>query len=74
MQHPDRDDEKKLARTIRYLEKTKHLPLILKVNDHGIVEWWVDASFAVHEDMRSRSGMNMSLGTGTVYGSSSKQK
>ena len=74
VQHPDRDDEKKLARTIRYLEKTKHLPLILKVNDHGIVEWWVDASFAVHEDMRSRSGMNMSLGTGTVYGSSSKQK
>ena len=74
VQHPDIDDDKKLVRTIRYLEKTKHLPLILRVNDNGIIEWWVDASFAVHEDMRSRSGIHMSLGVGAIYGASSKQK
>ena len=71
---PDADDDKKLARVIRYLEKTKYLPLILRVNKNGAVQWWVDASFAVHEDMRSRTGINMSLGVGTVYGASQKQK
>ena len=70
---PDKDDDKKLARTIRYLEKTKYLPLILKVNSNGVVEWWVNASFTVHEDMRSRSGMHMSPGSGVVYGVSMKQ-
>ena len=48
--------------------------MILRVNNNNIVEWWVDASFAVHDDMRSRSGMQMSLGRGTIYGASVKQK
>ena len=74
VKNPDTDDQKKLARTIRYLMKTAHLPMILKCNDDGIIQWWVDASFAVHEDMRSRTGMQMSLGTGTIYGTSQKQK
>ena len=71
---PNEDDDLKLARTIRYLMATRHLPLILKVDKNGIVEWWVDASFAVHEDMRSRTGMHLSLGVGTIYGASIKQK
>ena len=74
VQHPDMDDYKKLARTVRYLAKTKHLPLVLKVDKNGVIEWWVDASFAVHDDMRSRTGMQMSLGVGTIHGSSKKQK
>ena len=36
---PDTDNQKKLARTIRHLIATIHLPLILKVNNHGIIEW-----------------------------------
>ena len=71
---PDTDDQKKLARTIRHLIATIHLPLILHVNEHGVIEWWVDASFAVHEDMKSRTGMYMSLGTGTIHAASKKQK
>ena len=59
---------------MRYLEKTKHLPLILSVNDDGIVEWWVDASFAVHYDMKIRTGMNMSMGEGNMYAASTKHK
>ena len=74
VKNPDTDDQKKLARSVRYLMKTAHLPMILKCNDDGIIQWWVDASFAVHEDMRSRTGMQMSLGTGTIYGTSQKQK
>lgn len=74
VRNADKDDQKKLARTIRYLEKTKHLPMILRANKNGVIEWWIDASFAVHNDMKSRSGTHMSLGSGTVFGSSSKQK
>ena len=74
VQKADTDDQKKLARTIRHLISTIHLPLILKVNEHGIIEWWVDASFAVHEDMKSRSGMSMSLGVGAITSGSTKQK
>ena len=65
---------KKLGRTIRYLDKTKHLPMILRVSDNNVIEWWIDASFAVHDDMKSRTGMQMSLGDGTIYGASVKQK
>ena len=39
-----------------------------------MAHWWVDTSFAVHEDIRSRTGMHMSLGKGTVYSASVKQK
>ena len=56
------------------LGKDKHLPLILSVNDNDIVEWWVDASFAVHNDMKRRIGMNMSMGVVTLYAASTKQK
>ena len=57
-----------------YLEKTKHFPIILSVNDDGIVEWWVDTSSAVHDDMKSRTVMNMSMGEGTMYAASTKKK
>ena len=71
---PDIDYQKKLARTIRHLVATIHLPLILMVNEHAIIEWWVDAAFAVHEDMKSRTGIYMSLGAGTIHSGSVKQK
>ena len=74
VQKPDTDDEKKLSRTIRHMIATVHLPLILMVNEHGIIEWWVDASFAVHDDMKSRSGMYMTLGAGAIHAGSVKQK
>ena len=38
VQKADLDDQKKLARTIRHLISTKHLPLILKINEYGITE------------------------------------
>jgi hypothetical protein len=34
----------------------------------------VDASFAVHHDMKSHTGGMMSLGSGAVYGTSTRQK
>ena len=40
----------------------------------NIMKWWVDASFAVHHDMKSHTGGSLSLGRGAVYGTSTKQK
>eukprot|EP00957_Ditylum_brightwellii_P120249 9175034-Ditylum_brightwellii.AAC.1 len=53
---PDVDDKKKLRRTLRYLRTTKDLPLTLEVDDLGQLTWWVDAAFAVHNNMRSHTG------------------
>ena len=71
---PDRDDQKKLAKTLKYLIATIHIPLILSMGTSGISEWWIDASFAIHDDMRSRTGSIMSLGKGALYSASTKQK
>ena len=74
MTKPDRDDQKKLARTIKYLISTIHLLLILTMNSNGVSEWWVDVSFVIHDDMHSRTGSFMSLGGVAIYCSSTKQK
>ena len=40
---PDKDDERKLNRVIKYLRGTKGIPLTLEVgSEHGI-KWWVNA-------------------------------
>ena len=74
VQKPDTDNQKKLSRTIRHLISTVYLPLILVINTHGIIEWWIDASFAVNDDMKSRSGMCMSIGEGAIHTGSIKQR
>ena len=74
VRNPTQDDQKKLARTIRYMMATRFLALILSVDEHGIIHWWIDESFAVYDDMKSRTGLCMSLGKGTVYAASTKQK
>jgi hypothetical protein len=38
------------------------------------IKWWVDASYAVHPDMRSHTGGTMSLGKGSAISSSTRQK
>jgi hypothetical protein len=72
--NPDIDDLGKLKSVMRYLRDTKDLALTLEASGDGVVRWWIDASFAVHPNMRSHSGAVVSLGKGAVYGMSSKQK
>ena len=74
VKEPDMDDYKKLNRCINYLEGTQDLFLTLGTDGEGIIDWWVDASFAVHEDMRSHTGATMSMGRGGIVNKSSKQK
>ena len=71
---PDVDDYKKLGRTMMYLRGTLNMPLTLEADECNIVKWWVDASFAVHPDMRSHTGGVMMLGKGAIYGTSTRQK
>ena len=54
--------------------KTLMLPLILSANGSGILKWWVDASFAVHPNVRGHSGGGLSMGRGFPIVSSTKQK
>ena len=74
VQQPDEDDRKKLMRLVKYLQAFPHLPLTLEADDMHVVKWWVDASFAVHHDMKSHTGGNGSLGKGSFYSTSTRQK
>ena len=74
LHNPDKDDYKKLTRMMQYLRGMKNLILILRANDDGIVRWWIDASYAVHKDMKGHTGATLSLGKGGIYNGSWKQK
>eukprot|EP00978_Attheya_sp_CCMP212_P014510 scaffold37028_cov57-Attheya_sp.AAC.1 len=73
---PDEDDYKKLSRVIKNLCGTVEMPLTLEADSlHSIlIKWWVDASYAVHPDAKSHTGGTLSLGKGSVYSASLKQK
>lgn len=71
---PDQDDWNKLRRLIQYLRGTALLDLTLRANGNNIVKWWIDAAYAVHTDFKSHTGATMSLGSGMVYSSSTRQK
>ena len=74
MKSPDEDDERKLIRVLGYLKETLHIPLVLGTDGSNNVYWYVDASFAVHKDMKSHTGGVMTLGQGAVISMSTKQK
>jgi hypothetical protein len=71
---PDVDNYKKLKRMMCYLRNTKSLCLTLEAENLRVIKWWVDASFAVHEDMRSHTGATMTLGKGSISSASTQQK
>ena len=50
------------------------MQLKLETDDVKMVKWWVDASFAVHPEMKSHTGGTMTLGKGIMYGTSTQQK
>jgi hypothetical protein len=74
VRRPDRDDWKKLAHLMKYLRGTRKLPFILSADRGEVLKWWVDASFAVHPNLRGHSGGGLSLGRGFPIVSSTKQK
>ena len=71
---PDEDDYKKLSRVMKYLRGSIDRVLTLEADRAHVVKWWVDAAFAVHHDMKSHTGGTMSLGKGSIYSTSVRQK
>jgi hypothetical protein len=67
-------DYHKLGRTIKYLRGTIFMPLVLGWDGSGVLTWSADASFAIHNNMRSHTGAVLSLGQGALMSMSSKQK
>jgi hypothetical protein len=71
---PDVDDWRKLEHLVEYLRGTMNMPLILGANSTGVLNWYVDASFAVHANMRGHTGGGLTMGRGFPIVSSTKQK
>ena len=69
----DTDDWKKLRRVLRYLYGIIDMERIVGGKDLLTLHTWIDASYAVHKDMRGQTGGCMSFGRGMVHGRSSKQ-
>ena len=61
---PNVGDWKKLRRLVRYVRATIRPPLILGSDGTGNMIWSIDASFAVHMDMKNHTGYCLTLGTG----------
>jgi hypothetical protein len=74
VKEPDQDDLKKLMRMVSYIQSTINFPLKLSMDGSSIVKWWVDASFTSRNTMKSQSGATMSMGKGSMYSISRKQK
>ncbi len=53
---------------------TGRLPLILVADGTGVLSWYVDASFAVHPDMKGHTGGAMTMGTRFPLDKSTKHK
>eukprot|EP00957_Ditylum_brightwellii_P157703 12003645-Ditylum_brightwellii.AAC.1 len=45
-----------------------------KAENLNVIKWLVDGAFGVHEDIKSHTGTTMTLGKGSVYIMSTKQK
>jgi Reverse transcriptase (RNA-dependent DNA polymerase) len=67
-------DLRKLRRLLEYIKGSIDLEYTLGADNMTRLRTWVDASYAVHPDMKSHTGGVMSLGTGGIVCKSTKQK
>ena len=67
-------NSKKLLRILKYLSGTRDLVLALESDGTRTLKWLVDTEFAVHHDIKSHTGGMMTMGRGTLYSASNKQK
>ena len=71
-----REDDKKLSRVLKYLNGTADLGITLGADKDGNlrIHTYADASFGVHPDTKSQSGILISLGKGGILCKAVKQK
>jgi hypothetical protein len=71
---PTLQDYGKLERVLNYLASTKGLGIVLRPSTGELeLRSYVDASYAVHKDAKSHTGIVVTLGSGPVYVKSSRQ-
>ena len=68
------EDWVKLRRLLHYLYGTLDMNRIIGAKGLDLMETYVDASYAVHHDMRGHTGALMTLGRGIIQAKASKQK
>ena len=61
VKNPDEDDWKKLRRLLGYLKRTIKSPMILQADGVNVLKWWMDASYAAHDNMRGHTGGTMKM-------------
>jgi hypothetical protein len=75
VQSPTTDDQAKLDRVMKYLNGCGDLGIVLKPGSEEVSPLaYVDASYGVHSDGKSHSGMLIALGEGPVFVRSAKQR
>jgi len=68
------DDQRKLNRVLSYLSRTKNEVMHMARGGEVTPEVYIDASFGIHEDGTSRTGVTIMLGGVAVGNWSSRQK
>ena len=66
-------DWRKLQRVMMYLHNTIDDGRVMGIEDLGVIHIWIDASYAIHPDMKRLTGGVMSYGLGIIYTQSSKE-
>jgi len=74
VKEPTQGDYAKLMRVLKYLHGTRDLDLQLSADKHINISAYIDASYAIHSDFKSHSGIYVSMGRGPIYCNSSKQR
>ena len=67
------EDMKKLKRGLSYLKGSHDKAIVLDSTDKRKVCSYINASFAVHADMKSHTAFVLNLGLGPIYFKSVKQ-
>ncbi len=71
---PSISDSDKLQRLLDFLHATKDDRRVVGALSLDDMFTWIDASFAVHPNMKSHTGGAISFGRGVIHAKSSKQK
>ena len=74
MSKSDEDDWNKLKRVLGWIKSTIDDKRYIGAKNLAQLFTWIDASYAVHPDMRSQTGGAQSMGRGILHGSARKQK
>ena len=59
---------------MKFLKATEDDVLTLSADRPSVLNWYWDASFAVHQDYKSHTGGTLTMGKGSIFSASKKQK